>query len=73
IAIGLRDGGCAAEDCDWPPGMCHIHHLIEWIKNGNTSVKDGLTLCPRHHTLAHNARYQMKSSKNGKVTFSRRT
>ncbi|MCW2786356.1 MAG: hypothetical protein JWP74_2873, partial [Marmoricola sp.] len=73
IAISLRDKGCAAEDCDWPPGMCHIHHLIEWIKNGNTTVKDGLMLCPRHHTLAHDTRYQMKPTKNGKVTFTRRT
>jgi len=30
-------------------------------------------LCPRHHTLAHDCRYQLKTDKRGKVTFSRRT
>lgn len=73
FALMLRDRGCAAEHCDWPPGMCHAHHTTPWSVGGRTSVKDGILLCPRHHTLAHDARYQLKTSKNGKVTFSRRT
>ena len=73
IALMLRDGGCAAEHCDWPPGMCHAHHPSPWSRGGDTSVKNGMLLCPRHHTLAHDARYQLKTSPNGKVTFSRRT
>ena len=32
-----------------------------------------LLLCPRHHTLAHDDRYQMKNAPGGKVTFTRRT
>jgi hypothetical protein len=73
IALALRDGGCAEEHCDWPPGMCHAHHPVPWSKGGDTSVKNGMLLCPRHHTLAHDARYQLKAAKNGKVAFSRRT
>ena len=72
IAIMLRDGGCAAIGCDWPPGMSHIHHKTAWVNGGNTSVADGVMLCPRHHTLAHDHRYQLKTDKHGKVTFSRR-
>lgn len=30
-------------------------------------------LCPRHHTMAHDRRYQFKAGPNGKVSFSRRT
>ena len=26
LAAGLRHRGCAARDCDWPPGLCHLHH-----------------------------------------------
>ena len=26
LAISLRHHGCAARDCDWPPGLCHLHH-----------------------------------------------
>ncbi len=73
IAMGLRDGGCAAIACDWPPGMCHAHHKKPWSRGGKTSVEDGVLFCPRHHTLAHDARYQMKIDNHGKVTFIRRT
>jgi hypothetical protein len=73
VAIALRDGGCATEGCDWPPGMCHVHHKVPWARGGSTSVQDGVMLCPRHHTIAHDARYQMKTGPTGKVTFSRRT
>jgi hypothetical protein len=73
VALMLRDRGCAAEHCDWPPGMCHAHHPHPWSRGGETSLKNGLLLCPRHHTLAHDARYQLKAGKNGKVTFTRRT
>ncbi|HET6167709.1 MAG TPA: DUF222 domain-containing protein [Marmoricola sp.] len=73
VALMLRDRGCAATDCDWPPGMCHAHHLDPWSRGGRTSVDNGMLLCPRHHTLAHDARFQMNGARNGKVTFSRRT
>lgn len=73
VAIALRDGGCATEGCDWPPGMCHIHHRVAWARGGRTSVKDGVMLCPRHHTFAHDRRYRMQHSPAGKVSFTRRT
>jgi len=73
IAIALRDRGCAADGCDWPPGMCHVHHRTPWSRGGRTSVDDGVLLCPRHHTLAHDRRYQLKAGKQGKLVFSRRT
>jgi hypothetical protein len=72
-ALIVKYGGCAEAHCDWPPGMCHAHHGIPWSKGGHTNVKDGILLCPRHHTLAHDARYQMKADSSGRVTFSRRT
>ena len=73
IALGLRDGGCTAVGCDRPPAGCHAHHDQPWGPGGSTDLKTGRLLCPRHHTLAHDARYQLKTSPNGKVTFSRRT
>lgn len=73
IALALAYGGCAEEHCDWPPGMCHAHHLTPWSDGGGTDLANGILLCPLHHGLAHNRRYQMKSTKNGSVTFSRRT
>lgn len=73
LALMLRDQGCATVGCDWPPGMCHAHHPTPWSKGGGTSVENGILLCPRHHALAHDHRYQLKTDKHGKVTFSRRT
>jgi hypothetical protein len=73
VAIALRDGGCAVEGCDWPPGMCHVHHKDAWARGGGTSVANGIMICPRHHSVAHDSRYQMKTTPAGKVTFSRRT
>ena len=73
IALGLQHRGCATTGCDWPPAMCHIHHKTPWSRGGKTSVTNGIPLCPRHHTLAHDNRYQLKTDKHGHVTFSRRT
>ncbi len=73
IAIALRDRGCAAEGCEWPPGMCHIHHREQWSRGGKTDVETGLMICPRHHARAHDARYQMTDTMHGKVRFTRRT
>jgi hypothetical protein len=72
-AIALRDGGCTTEGCDWPPGMCHVHHDHPWAQGGNTDLDDGRLLCPPHHTLAHDPNYQMTRLPNGKVRFHRRT
>jgi len=71
--IAHRDRRCRAQDCDWPPSMCHVHHPLAWSEGGNTTVDNGMLLCPRHHTLAHDSRYQLKAGKDGKVLFSRRT
>ena len=78
-ALTLRDRGCTADGCDWPPGMCHAHHKTPWSQGGHTSLDEGILLCPRHHTLAHDATYQMTtatpagSTTGPKVTFTRRT
>ncbi|MCW2784561.1 MAG: hypothetical protein JWP74_1078 [Marmoricola sp.] len=73
IALALSHGSCAEANCDFPPSMCHAHHSRAWSKGGDTSVENGTLLCTRHHTLAHDARYQMKTMGNGRVLFSKRT
>ncbi len=73
IAMAIRDGGCTAEGCDYPPGLCHAHHDIAWGRGGDTNVQDGRLLCPRHHSLAHNPRYNTTRLGTGKLRFTRRT
>jgi len=72
LAMSLRDGGCVAEGCDWPPWMCHAHHWIHWTDGGGTDLHNGGLLCPRHHARAHDPTYEMTHHPDGKVTFHRR-
>lgn len=73
IALGLRDKGCTAHGCDLPPGVCHAHHDISWSRDGGTSVDNGRLLCPRHHRLIHDQRYDHGVGADNQVTFHRRT
>jgi hypothetical protein len=74
IALAVRDRGCTAEGCDYPPGLCHAHHdLVSWGRGGDTSVKNGRLLCPKHHHLAHDPRFQTTRLGTGKLRFTRRT
>ena len=73
LAIAARDAGCTAEGCDWPPGLCHVHHDTPWSRGGHTTVADGRLLCPRHHARAHDPAYTLAKLPGGKVAFTRRT
>jgi hypothetical protein len=72
IAKTIEQRGCTAEGCDWPPGLCHLHHPIPWAQGGGTD-NDGLLLCPRHHARAHDPTYTTTHLPGGKVAFTRRT
>ncbi|WP_085870738.1 MULTISPECIES: HNH endonuclease signature motif containing protein [unclassified Nocardioides] len=72
IAMALRDQGCTAVGCDWPPGLCHAHHLHPWSKGGDTNAKAGRLLCPKHHTRAHDPAYTTTQHPDGKIGFTRR-
>jgi hypothetical protein len=72
IAMGARDGGCTAEHCETPPGMCHAHHDTPWSRGGHTNVDTGRLLCPHHHHCIHDPNFQTTRLPNGKVRFHRR-
>ena len=72
-AMAIRDGGCTAEGCDWPPGMCHAHHTTPWHQGGHTNLDNGRLLCPHHHARAHDPTYTTTHLPGGKVAFTRRT
>ncbi|GCD90526.1 HNH endonuclease [Nocardioides sp. LS1] len=72
IAMAIEQGGCNAQGCDWPPGLCHGHHPIPWSLGGETNT-DGMLLCPHHHARAHDPKFTMTTQAGGKVAFTRRT
>ncbi len=57
---------------DWPPGLAHMHHPIPWSQGGPTN-RDGLLICPPHHTRAHDPAFTMTKLPTGNYTFTRRT
>ncbi|HET7533974.1 MAG TPA: HNH endonuclease signature motif containing protein, partial [Nocardioidaceae bacterium] len=60
IAIELRDGPtCALDGCDIPAAWCHAHHVVPWSQGGQTTLDDGILICPHHHNLAHHPNWQL--------------
>ena len=52
-AAEVRDGGCVFTGCGAPTWWCDVHHLLEWINGGETSLENSALLCERHHTKVH--------------------
>ena len=71
IAKTIEAGGCQIQGCDEPPGRTHLHHPTRWADGGRTD-RDGIMICPWHHTRAHDTRYQMTRLPTGTYTFNRR-
>jgi hypothetical protein len=72
VAMGVRDGGCTAEHCETPPGLCQAHHDNPWSQGGHTSVDTGRLLCPHHHRRIHDPHYEATRLPTGKIRFHRR-
>ncbi|HEY4624496.1 MAG TPA: DUF222 domain-containing protein [Blastococcus sp.] len=52
-AVEHRDRGCVFAGCAAPAWWCDVHHLLEWINGGQTSLENSTLLCERHHTKVH--------------------
>src|SRR3954454_17057981 len=52
-AVEIRDRFCVFAGCKAPHWWCEVHHLLEWINGGETSLENSGLLCERHHTQVH--------------------
>jgi hypothetical protein len=52
-AVEQRDRHCVFAGCHAPTYWCDVHHLLEWIFDGATSLENSALLCERHHTKVH--------------------
>jgi hypothetical protein len=52
-AVEQRDRSCVFAGCQAPTWWCDVHHLLEWMLGGETSLENSALLCERHHTKAH--------------------
>ena len=58
-ALIARDQGCRWTGCDAPPAACTPHHVTHWANGGGTDVANGALLCPTHHRMVHEDRWQL--------------
>ena len=72
LCLIITQKHCTAEGCDHPPGLCHVHHDIPWSEGGPTNTTHARLLCPRHHTRAHDPRYEMQRLPGNRVRFTLR-
>jgi hypothetical protein len=52
-AVEQRDQGCVFTGCGAPTWWAEVHHLVEWVNGGDTSLDNSALLCERHHTKVH--------------------
>jgi hypothetical protein len=52
-AVEHRDQSCVFAGCEAPRWFCDVHHLVEWVFGGHTSLDNSALLCERHHTKVH--------------------
>jgi hypothetical protein len=72
VALGLRDGAYTARGCETSASGCHAHHDDPWARGGRTDLARGRLLCPAHHRLAHDSRYDITIHADNTITFARR-
>jgi len=73
LALAVQQGGsCAIEACERPATWSDAHHGHAWADGGETNLNDGLLLCPRHHTHAHDPKLRLHHPPSGRPRFHRR-
>lgn len=67
-ALRARDKGCRF------PGCTHTiftdgHHIRHWADGGETSMKNLVLLCRRHHRLVHEGGFRCERKSGGEMVF----
>jgi hypothetical protein len=64
-AVEHRDRHCVSAGRQAPTSWCDVHHLLEWILGGETSLENSGLLCEGHHTKAHHG-YHIERDPSGR-------
>jgi len=70
LAVIARDLHCVFPNCHHPDRWCDVHHLTHWADGGETEIDNLVLLCRHHHTLIHQAGWQI-TSRPGQLRFLR--
>ena len=66
-ALEERDRGCRFPGCGCR--FTEAHHVKHWADGGETSVRNTLLLCRRHHRAVHEGRVKVSVNRDGTVLF----
>jgi len=68
-ALNKRDGGCRFPGCTCRR-FVDAHHIHHWADGGETSLRNLVLLCRRHHRLVHEAGFGIRKTVGGNISFS---
>ena len=66
-ALEDRDRGCRFQGCGCT--FTEAHHVKHWADGGETSLRNTLLLCRRHHRAVHEGRVKVSVNGDGTVLF----
>ena len=66
-ALDERDRGCRFPGC--ASRFTEAHHVRHWADGGETSLRNLLLLCRRHHRTVHEGRVKVSLNRDGTVLF----
>ena len=66
-ALEERDRGCRFPGCGCT--FTEAHHVKHWADGGETSLRNTLLLCRRHHRTVHEGRVKVSVNGDGTVLF----
>lgn len=49
IALLAAEGVCAWAGCSAPMSECEVHHIVSWLRGGDTNIDNLTALCRQHH------------------------
>ena len=64
-ALKSRDGHCRWPGCERPASWCDGHHVVHWIRGGETDLDNLVLLCHRHHWKVHEGGWQLVKTADG--------
>jgi len=66
-ALESRDRGCRFPGCGLR--FTDAHHIVHWADGGETSLRNLVLLCGRHHRRIHEDGHRVFSDRDGEIVF----
>jgi hypothetical protein len=66
-ALNARDGHCRWPGCERPAKWSAAHHIVHWIRGGDTDLGNLILLCHRHHRMVHEGGWQLVHGEDGQI------